>query len=50
LSRFTKKYNWAHLDIAGTAWRSGKNKGATGRPVPMLAQFLMNRAGLAQED
>ncbi|MGL6117524.1 leucyl aminopeptidase, partial [Plesiomonas sp.] len=35
LSRFTKKYNWAHLDIAGTAWRSGKAKGATGRPVPM---------------
>ena len=50
LSRFTKKYNWAHLDIAGTAWRSGKNKGATGRPVPMLAQFLMNRAGLGAED
>lgn len=50
LSRFTKKYNWAHLDIAGTAWNSGKNKGATGRPVPMLAQFLMNRAGLGQED
>ena len=50
LSRFTKKYNCAHLDIAGTAWNSGKNKGATGRPVPMLAQFLMNRAGLAQED
>ncbi|GGF73014.1 leucyl aminopeptidase [Alteromonas lipolytica] len=50
LSRFTKKYNWAHLDIAGTAWNSGKNKGATGRPVPMLAQFLMNRAGLGLED
>ncbi len=50
LSRFTKKYNWAHLDIAGTAWNSGKNKGATGRPVPMLAQFLMNRAGLGAED
>ncbi|NVK58274.1 MAG: leucyl aminopeptidase [Alteromonadaceae bacterium] len=50
LSRFTKKYNWAHLDIAGTAWNSGKNKGATGRPVPMLSQFLMNRAGLGQED
>ncbi|MTG36518.1 leucyl aminopeptidase, partial [Klebsiella pneumoniae] len=33
LSRFTRKYNWAHLDIAGTAWRSGKAKGATGRPV-----------------
>ena len=50
LSRFTKKYNWAHMDIAGTAWRSGKNKGATGRPVPMLTQFLMNRSGIKQED
>ncbi|GAA0858668.1 leucyl aminopeptidase [Aliiglaciecola litoralis] len=50
LSRFTKKYNWAHMDIAGTAWRSGKDKGATGRPVPMLSQFLMNRAGLETED
>jgi leucyl aminopeptidase len=43
LSRFTKKYNWAHIDIAGTAWRSGKTKGATGRPVPMLTQYIMNR-------
>ena len=34
LSRFTRKYRWAHLDIAGTAWKSGKEKGATGRPVP----------------
>lgn len=50
LSRFTKKYTWAHMDIAGTAWRSGKNKGATGRPVPMLSQFLMNRAGINHED
>ncbi|MEP4890536.1 MAG: leucyl aminopeptidase [Aliiglaciecola sp.] len=50
LSRFTKKYNWAHMDIAGTAWRSGKNKGATGRPVPMMTQFLMNRAGLETEE
>lgn len=50
LSRFTKKYNWAHMDIAGTAWLGGKNKGATGRPVPMLAQFLINRAGLETED
>jgi leucyl aminopeptidase len=49
LSRFTKKYNWAHLDIAGTAWNSGANKGATGRPVPMLTQFLMNRAGVGVE-
>ena len=46
LARFTKKYQWAHLDVAGTAWISGKNKGATGRPVPLLAQFLINRAGV----
>ncbi|MCU0897604.1 MAG: leucyl aminopeptidase [Burkholderiales bacterium] len=45
LARFTKAYDWAHLDIAGTAWRSGKDKGSTGRPVPLLTQFLMNRAG-----
>ncbi len=43
LSRFTKKYHWAHLDIAGTAWLTGTDKGATGRPVPLLIQFLMNR-------
>lgn len=43
LSRFTKKYHWAHLDIAGTAWVSGKKKGATGRPVPLLTQYIMNR-------
>jgi len=42
LSRFTKKYAWAHLDIAGTAWRSGKEKGATGRPVPLLTQILVD--------
>ncbi len=45
LARFTKKYRWAHLDIAGTAWLSGKQKGATGRPVPLLSQYLINRAG-----
>ncbi|UAW97871.1 leucyl aminopeptidase [Halopseudomonas nanhaiensis] len=45
LSRFTKAYPWAHLDIAGTAWTSGgKDKGATGRPVPLLAQYLINQA------
>ncbi|MCW8995667.1 MAG: leucyl aminopeptidase [Psychromonas sp.] len=44
LSRFTKNYNWAHLDVAGTAWRSGANKGATGRPVSLLTQFLINRS------
>lgn len=42
LSRFTKKYHWAHLDIAGTAWLTGKKeKGATGRPVPLLTQYLI---------
>ncbi|MFC3912728.1 leucyl aminopeptidase [Pseudaeromonas sharmana] len=46
LSRFAKKYNWAHLDIAGTAWKSGKDKGSTGRPVPLLTQFLLSRAGV----
>jgi leucyl aminopeptidase len=44
LERYTKKYTWAHLDIAGTAWRSGAAKGATGRPVPLLTTFLINRA------
>ena len=44
LSRFATNYDWAHLDIAGTAWRSGKEKGSTGRPVPLLASFLMKRA------
>jgi leucyl aminopeptidase len=48
LSRFTKKYDWAHLDIAGTAWKSGKDKGSTGRPVPLLVHFLMNRASRAK--
>ena len=43
LSRFAKKYDWAHLDIAGTAWKSGKEKGGTGRPVPLLTNFLMNK-------
>ena len=43
LENFTRKYTWAHLDIAGTAWKSGANKGATGRPVPLLTRFLMNR-------
>jgi len=43
LSRFTKKYHWAHLDIAGVAWKGGKEKGATGRPVSLLSQFLLDR-------
>ncbi|MBZ2169909.1 leucyl aminopeptidase [Marinobacter sp. F4216] len=44
LARFTKEYRWAHLDIAGTAWHSGKAKGASGRPVPMLVDYLMSNA------
>ncbi|MGH8754309.1 MAG: leucyl aminopeptidase, partial [Burkholderiales bacterium] len=47
LARFTKKYSWAHLDIAGTAWKSGKEKGGTGRPVPLLTQFLIHKAAKA---
>jgi len=43
LSRYTKEFTWAHLDIAGTAWESGGNKGATGRPVPLLMQYLADR-------
>ena len=45
LSRFAKKFAWAHLDIAGTAWKSGADKGATGRPVALLTHFLLERAG-----
>jgi leucyl aminopeptidase len=45
LGKFTDGMNWAHLDIAGTAWKSGKLKGATGRPVPMLTEFLLARCG-----
>lgn len=45
LSRFTRKFDWAHLDIAGTAWKSGASKGATGRPVPLLTHYLLQRAG-----
>ena len=44
LSHFTENHPWAHLDIAGTAWKSGKEKGATGRPVPLLLQFLRDWA------
>jgi len=43
LSRFAKKYKWAHLDVAGVAWKTGKEKGSTGRPVPLLMQFLLQR-------
>ncbi|MCU0969299.1 MAG: leucyl aminopeptidase [Rubrivivax sp.] len=44
LKRFTRKLRWAHLDIAGTAWKSGPAKGATGRPVPLLVHFALARA------
>ncbi|WP_034291880.1 leucyl aminopeptidase [Herbaspirillum sp. RV1423] len=49
LERFTKKYTWAHLDIAGTAWRGGATKGASGRPVPLLTTFLLNQAKKSQK-
>ncbi len=45
LARYTKDYRWAHLDIAGTAWDEGAAKGATGRPVGLLTQYLIDRAG-----
>ncbi|PIT14975.1 leucyl aminopeptidase [Snodgrassella alvi] len=44
LSCFTEAYPWAHLDIAGTAWHSGNNKGATGRPVPLLLEYLIQQS------
>jgi leucyl aminopeptidase len=51
LSRFTKEYRWAHLDIAGVAWNShGKEKGATGRCVPMLCQYLLDLAEQVEPD
>ncbi len=45
LARFTRKVRWAHLDIAGTAWKSGREKGSTGRPVPLLVRFALRHAG-----
>jgi leucyl aminopeptidase len=45
LWKFAKDLKWAHLDIAGTAWLSGSQKGSTGRPVPLLVDFLLSRAG-----
>ncbi|RUO40686.1 leucyl aminopeptidase [Pseudidiomarina aestuarii] len=50
LAKFTKKYNWAHIDVAGTAWRSGAKKGSTGRPVPMLTQYLLNKTQTGTHD
>jgi len=45
LQRFADKYPWAHLDIAGTAWKGGASKGATGRPVGLLVEYLLAQAG-----
>ncbi|HYL87959.1 MAG TPA: leucyl aminopeptidase [Burkholderiales bacterium] len=45
LARFARKLRWAHLDIAGTAWKSGREKGSTGRPVPLLVRFALRHAG-----
>jgi len=45
LARFTRNQRWAHLDIAGTAWKSGREKGSTGRPVPLLVRFALRHAG-----
>ena len=44
LAKFAEGLNWAHLDIAGTAWRAGAQKGSTGRPVPLLSEFVLRRA------
>ena len=46
LGKFTDDLKWAHLDIAGTAWKSGQKKGATGRPVPLLSEFLLSRCNV----
>ena len=50
LQRFTTQYPWAHLDIAGTAWKGGAAKGATGRPVPLLLEFLLAQADSSQAE
>ena len=47
LQRFAEKFPWAHLDIAGTAWKGGAAKGATGRPVPLLLKYLLEQANKA---
>jgi leucyl aminopeptidase len=49
LSKFTKAYRWAHLDIAGSAWKSGGAKGGTGRPVSLLTQFVLNQAAAGKD-
>jgi len=49
LGKFTKAYRWAHLDIAGSAWKSGGAKGGTGRPVGLLTQFILSQAAAGKE-
>ena len=49
LSKFTKAYRWAHLDIAGSAWKSGGAKGGTGRPVGLLTQFILDQAAAGKD-
>ena len=49
LGKFTQAYRWAHLDIAGTAWKSGGAKGGTGRPVGLLTQFLLDQAAAGKD-
>ena len=49
LARFADSFRWAHLDVAGTAWRTGKQKGATGRPVRLLVQYLLDRVAVAPD-
>jgi leucyl aminopeptidase len=49
LHRFAQKYPWAHLDIAGTAWKGGGAKGATGRPVGLLLQYLLSQQASAKK-
>ena len=49
LGKFTKAYRWAHLDIAGSAWKSGGAKGGTGRPVGLLTQFILNQAAAGKD-
>ena len=49
LAKFTQAYRWAHLDIAGTAWKSGGAKGGTGRPVMLLSQFILDQAAAGKQ-
>jgi leucyl aminopeptidase len=50
LQRFATRFAWAHLDIAGTAWKGGAAKGATGRPVPLLLDYLLGQVPVAKAE